>query len=138
MNFYFPRTCRKAGTRGALLVLLALGIGLHAQPTSTSVPPILVSSYTPASLAESGAIIEQRLIQAKPDVMRSQQIFLEERYDLSNQPATGATMTHGKPVQQGPRTRLKPGMTWEMLTTLTPAEIRQHDIFPEGFKPDTL
>ena len=38
-------------------------------------------------------------------------------------------------MQQGVRARLKPGITWEMLSALTPDEIRARDLFPAGFMP---
>jgi len=44
-------------------------------------------------------------------------------------------MTKGKAVQQGVRARLKPGVTWEMLSELAPDEILARDLFPAGFMP---
>ena len=73
--------------------------------------------------------------QAKPGIMQAHQAFLAERYDLADRPADGVTMTRGKPVQQGARVRLKPGLTWEKLAALTPEEIRAQDLFPAGFMP---
>ena len=50
---------------------------------------------------------------AKPEVMKRQMDLLKERYDLANRPAKDATMSSGKPVQEGIRVTLPQGMTWE-------------------------
>ncbi len=118
----------------ALLALtLGAGGGLHAQPAPE--PVANPSSYLPVKLEEPFDLIQRRMEQAKSGIMQSQQEFLAERYDLADRPADGVTMTRGKPVQQGARARLKPGVTWETLATLTPDEIRAQDLFPEGFRP---
>jgi cytochrome c peroxidase len=79
--------------------------------------------------------MQRRMQEAKPGLMRSQEHFLAERYDLGNRPAAGVTMSRGKPVQEGARARLKTGLTWEKLAALTPGEIRAGDLFPAGFLP---
>ena len=61
--------------------------------------------------------------------------LLKERYDLSNRPAQGVTMSRGKPVQEGVRAKLPLGMTWESLAAMSPAEIRDKNLFPKGFYP---
>lgn len=76
-----------------------------------------------------------RMTNAKPEIMQRHQKLLEERYDLSDQPADGVTMSRGKPVQQGVRARLPRGVTWEQLGSLSPAEIKQRGVFPKGFLP---
>jgi len=40
-----------------------------------------------------------------------------------------------KPVQKGVRVKLPEGMTWEKLSMMSPEEIKQKDVFPEGFLP---
>ncbi|MGZ8354793.1 MAG: cytochrome B6, partial [Allosphingosinicella sp.] len=42
---------------------------------------------------------------------------------------------NGKPVQGGVRVRLANGVTWDMLTDLSPEEIRSRDLWPAGFYP---
>ena len=93
------------------------------------------SSYMAVKIDEPFDAIQRRMEQAKPSFMQSHQEFLIERYDLADRPVAGVTMTRGKPVQQGVRARLKPGVTWEKLAALTPEEIRAQDIFPAGFRP---
>jgi len=119
---------------GGLILTLILGVGgMHAQPAPD--PVALPSSYMPVKIGEPFDQIQRRMERAKPGIMQSHQELLAERYDLTNRPAEGVTMTRGKPVQQGVRVRLKPGRTWEMLAALTPDEIRAQDLFPAGFMP---
>jgi cytochrome c peroxidase len=93
------------------------------------------SSYMPVDIHESFASIRARLSAAKPDVMRRHTAVLDQRYDLSNRPAKGVTMSRGKPIQEGVRVKLPSGMTWEKLAALSPDEIKRGDLFPQGFLP---
>jgi cytochrome c peroxidase len=77
----------------------------------------------------------KRLQQAKPEFAERHQKLLEQRYDLSDQPAKAAVMSKGKPVQEGVRVKLGTGMTWEKLAAMTPAEIKTKDAWPAGFFP---
>ena len=61
--------------------------------------------------------------------------LLNERYDLSDHPAQGVTMSRGKPIQEGVRVKLPQGVTWDKLAAMTPEEIREKDLFPAGFLP---
>ena len=118
-----------------LVVFLCLGVagGLSALPAAGATEKS--TSYVPVRIEEPFEIIEQRMTDAKPAVMQAHQAFLAERYDLADRPASGVTMTRGKPVQAGARVRLAPGVTWEMLAALTPAEIKARGLFPAGFLP---
>jgi cytochrome c peroxidase len=98
-------------------------------------PLAATSSYASVSIEEPFASIQKRMEEAKPGIMKAHSDFLSERYDLSDRPAIGVTMTKGKAVQQGVRARLKPGVTWEMLSELAPDEILARDLFPAGFMP---
>src|SRR5262245_3593901 len=93
------------------------------------------SSYLPVDPRESFASVMSRMSAAKPEVMRKHQALLNERYDLADRPAPGVTMSRGKPVQGGVRVKLPSGMTWDGLAALSPAEIRNRDVFPQGFLP---
>ena len=44
-------------------------------------------------------------------------------------------MARNKPVQQGVRVRLPKGATWDQLAEMTPAQIREKDVWPAGFFP---
>jgi cytochrome c peroxidase len=84
---------------------------------------------------EPFTVLMERLKAAKPAVMQRQAQLLAERYDLSDRPAKGVTMSGGKPVQKGSRTKLPPGVTWEQLAAMSPQEIREKGLFPKGFLP---
>ena len=117
---------------GAFLIaglVTALG-GLLAQNTA-KVP----SSYSPVVIQEDFASIMARMTAAKPAIMQRQKALLEERYDLSDRPAQGVTMSRGKAVQEGVRVKLRAGATWEKLAQMRPEEIRDRDLFPLGFMP---
>jgi cytochrome c peroxidase len=76
-----------------------------------------------------------RMKAAKSAVTQRQLALLAERYDLSDRPAKGVTMSRGKPIQGGVRVRLTQGMTWDKLAAMPPEEIREKNLFPAGFLP---
>ncbi len=124
-----------------LVVLLAgtFGMGLPGtlqalaqQPRQDEKKP---SSYAPVRIEESFASTLNRMRRQKPELMSRQRALLEERYDLSDRPVRGVTMSKGKPIQEGVRVRPPKGMTFENLAALTPAEIRDRNLFPKGFLP---
>jgi cytochrome c peroxidase len=77
----------------------------------------------------------KRMSAAKPKLMEAARKRLEDRYDLSDKPAAGVTMSRGKLVQAGARVKLPEGWTWEKLAALAPDEIRVKDVYPAGFLP---
>lgn len=93
------------------------------------------SSYMPVVPTEEFTNTVSRMKTEKPVVMKRQMDLLQARYDLQNDPAPKVTMTRGKPVQRGIRVKLAPGTSWEKLAALTPDEIRNGDLFPQGFLP---
>jgi cytochrome c peroxidase len=93
------------------------------------------TSYLPVDIKESFASIMARMKAAKPDIEKEHADLLDARYDLSNRPAKGATMSRGKPLQEGVRVKLPPGVTWDQLASLSPTEIRDKNLFPKGFYP---
>lgn len=63
--------------------------------------------------------------------------LLEERYDLTNK-ASNAKMSGGrKAIQSGVRVKLHGDVTWEDLAGMAPAEIKEKNLFPYGFRPLT-
>jgi cytochrome c peroxidase len=77
-----------------------------------------------------------RMSTAKAEVMQRQMKLLEARYDLSDRPAQGVTMSRGKAVQEGVRARLPAGVkSWQELADMTPEEIREKGLWPKGFLP---
>jgi cytochrome c peroxidase len=93
------------------------------------------SSYAPVDIREDFQAVLSRMRAAKAEVMSRQKALLEERYDLSDRPASGVTMSRGKAVQEGVRIKLGSGMTWEKLAAMTPQQIRQQGAWPAGFYP---
>lgn len=125
------RTRLAIGKGAALLGGILAGVAaLYSQQ-----PAARPSSYAPVVVHEDFSAILARMKAAKPEVMKRHMALLEARYDLSNRPAPGATMTRGKPIQQGVRVKLPAGVTWDRLAQMSPEEIRDKDLFPQGFLP---
>ncbi len=97
--------------------------------------PSQPSSYGPVDIHETFASILARMKAAKPEVMKKQKALLEKRYDLGDRAVRGAAMSRGKPIQGGVRVKLAEGSTWEKLAAMLPEEVREKDLFPEGFFP---
>ena len=93
------------------------------------------TSYAPVAITEDFDSTLTRMKAAKGEVMKRQMDLLAERYDLSDRPAKGVSMSRGKAVQEGVRAKLPAGMTWQKLSEMTPDEIRQKGLFPKGFLP---
>ena len=93
------------------------------------------SSYAPVDIKEDFAATMARMKKDKPAVMKRQTDLLNERYDLSNRPAKGVTMSSGKPIQEGVRAKLPTSVTWDQLAGMSPEEIREKGMFPKGFLP---
>jgi cytochrome c peroxidase len=124
------RKVKWVGLTGVFLVLIVLTISTFAQT-----PLKGESSYSPVVIKESFEAIMARMKADKPAVMKRHMDLLSERYDLSNRPAKGITMSRGKAVQEGVRVKLPKGMTWEKLALMSPEEIQQKGLFPAGFFP---
>jgi cytochrome c peroxidase len=113
----------------AATVILAFGFAYAQQG------PRGKSSYMPVDIEEPFSAIFARLSAQKPDVTREHMALLNERYDLSDRPASGVTMDRTKPVQEGVRVKLPTGKTWEALANMSPEQIREQNAFPKGFYP---
>ncbi len=117
--------------KAMLAVGLVLAFGVLFAQEAAKRP----SSYSPVVIQEGFASVMSRMSAAKPAIMQRQKALLEERYDLSDRPAAGVTMSRGKPVQAGVRVKLRGGMTWEKLAQMSPEDVRNKDVFPLGFMP---
>ncbi len=124
------------------LVLMVLTCGTFsfvyadsAVPSSSSSEKPLPSSYMPVVINETFQSILQRMSAAKDAINKKQQELLQQRYDLSNNPSKAATMSNGKPVQEGVRVKLPKGVSWEQLGAMSPDEIKTKKLFPQGFLP---
>jgi cytochrome c peroxidase len=103
-------------------------------PPPEGVKPV-PTSYMAVDITEPFESMAKRVMKNKPKVMKRQMDLLKERYDLSNKPAEGVTMTKGKPVQGGVRVRPPEGVTWDELGKMKPAEIKEKGLWPKGFYP---
>ncbi len=96
---------------------------------------VVCVALTAASADEDLASLTKRLQDEKPQFAQRQQALLAERYDLADRPDKEAVMSRGKPVQDGVRVKLPEGMSWEMLSDLSPNDIREKKLWPAGFLP---
>ena len=127
-------TSTSVAARWLLAAVLLLGVSVFQRAPAQDAGP-KGSSYMPVDITEDFATILARMKAAKPEVMQRQRDLLTARYDLSNRPAPGVTMTRGKAIQESVRVKLPPGLTWEQLSATSPDEIREKDLFPQGFLP---
>ena len=132
------RRVRMIGIAFALILGVALTLGLGFSWSKDDKPKASQekeTSYSPVVIKEDFTTIMNRMKAEKPKIMARQMELLHERYDLSNRPAPGVTMTRGKPIQEGVRVKLPKDMAWEKLAALSPEEIRDKGLFPAGFLP---
>src|SRR4051812_17504481 len=91
----------------SVVVLIVPGAAYGQQSETTE------TSYLPVVVKEPPQTTQKRMEAAKPEIMRRQLRLIRDRYDLSDRPAAGVTMSRGKTVQGGVRVRLAAGMTWD-------------------------
>ncbi|MCQ4164124.1 hypothetical protein [Tahibacter harae] len=118
----------------SLTLFLALGSSAQAQSTEDARPASRPSSYMPV-VEEDFATVMNRMRAQKPGIQQRHANLLRERYDLADRPAAGVTMSRGKPVQEGVRVKLRNGSSWDSLAALSPEEIKNRNLWPEGFFP---
>ncbi len=130
------RKCNSCWSRTALVVLGVLVLGAmlwHRGDLRAQQPP---NSYAPVVMQEDFDKVLAKMSAAKAEIMERQLKLLQERYDLSDRPAQGATMSRGKPIQEGVRARLPAGVkSWQDLAAMTPEEICEKGLWPKGFLP---
>lgn len=112
-----------------LFTVVLCGGYLAAQETAKAPEP-----KDPPSDETFDALVE-RLRSEKAAFAERQRQLLESRYDLSDRPVEGVTMSGGKAVQGGVRVKLPEGTTWDALAGMTPEEIKSRNLWPGGFLP---
>jgi cytochrome c peroxidase len=122
---------------GAILVAFGVSalvaLSWHQARLWAQQPP---DSYSPVVISEEFDKIVSRMTAAKPEIEARHAKLLDERYDLGDHPAKGVTMSRGKAVQEGVRAKLPQGASsWETLAEMTPEEIREKGLWPQGFLP---
>lgn len=125
----------QSGAACAIAFALSVSLSATAQDRKQQAKEKLPSSYAPVVIEEDFAVTMERMKAAKAAIMRRQMDYLAQRYDLSDRPSRAATMFRGKPLQEGVRARLPEGMTWTKLAAMSPEQIREKNLFPEGFLP---
>ena len=119
--------CMLLATAAALFNLTPAHTQQEAQRGATS--------FAPVDIKEAFSSIMARFKAAKPAIEKRQADLLADRYDLSNRAAPGVTMSRGKPVQEGVRVKLPAGTSWDQLAGMSPTEILNQNLFPNGFYP---
>lgn len=104
-------------------------------PSAMLAATLLICSAVAIAAEEDFATLVKRLQNEKPEFAKRHQALLLGRYDLADRPAQDVTMSNGKPVQEGVRTRLPSGVTWEKLAAMTPEDIKSKNLWPAGFLP---
>ncbi len=117
----------------AAMATVALVFAVNAQLPEDVDP--LVKTYMPVVIEEDFETIMAKDVEEKAEYMERQMELLERRYDLSDTPADVMMSAERKYIQQGIRVKLPEGVTWEQLAEMSPAEIKERDLFPEGFLP---
>jgi cytochrome c peroxidase len=122
------------GDAAAPLPRGSVDTGPEAGPANAPPPPAMCGDMNGGGdqHVDFPALMDTKIAE-KPAAMQRQADLLELRYELGDHPST-VTMTRGKRVQHGVRTLLPPGLSWEELAMLTPAEIKERGLFPSGFR----
>ncbi|MFO8083473.1 MAG: hypothetical protein R6U27_04035 [Desulfobacterales bacterium] len=123
-----------------LLAAICLGLagvvtGLSGFVMAEKMRPLEGGTYMPVVIEKSFKETMKMDSEAKPEYDKRQQKLLEKRYDLSDMPSDTMMSAGRKPVQQGVRIKLHGDVTWEELSEMTPAVIKEKDLFPMGFRP---
>ena len=116
------------------LVVVGVVAGAYAMQAGARASGPPASSYLSVNEDDFPTVLA-RMRAAKAGIEQRQQALLAARYDLTDHPGAGATMSRGKPIQGGVRVKLAAGVTWDALARMTSDEIRDKGFFPAGFMP---
>ena len=122
-------TRNKLLVMGALSGVLAAMLLVIPRADAQKPPEQKPSSFTPV-IEEPFPVVLARDKAAKSRVMAAHQSLLDERYDLRRRVDESVRMTRGKPIPVGPTAKLKAGVTWQRLGSMSPTEIRDGNLFP--------
>jgi cytochrome c peroxidase len=135
---------RATPARGPRPVVPAVVDGLELYPTVTkgTRTPLDLWRYYGRGVSSFGSpILPMRFEQwlsfherQKPKLMQDVHAYMAERYDFHGRAIPDQFMSGGKPIMMGPVARLDPDVeSFQELAALSPAEIRERDLFP--YKP---
>lgn len=117
-----------------LSALIVSVLGIRLLPCFAQQENKKPSSYTGVVEEKLDDVIA-RMTAKKPNIQKRQMDLLAERYELADHPAKGATMSRGKPIQEGVRVKLPSNSTWEELAKQGPDKIRENGAWPKGLLP---
>ena len=103
-----------------------MGIPENADPVHQTYLPVITGDFE--KMMETD-------VADKAGYMKRQQELLQRRYDLTDNPSDVKMSGGTKAVQQGVRVRLPDGATWDKLAGMSAEQIKEKDLFPEGFLP---
>ncbi|REJ71557.1 MAG: cytochrome B6 [Planctomycetota bacterium] len=128
--------CRNITVALAILAL-AVTVGAAQQQEEQDAEPTRSDprTFMPIVMEEDFQTVMERDSEQKEEFQQRQQSLLEARYDLSDNPSDVKMSAGRKAVQQGVRVRLPEGVTWDELAEMSPAEIKEQDVFPMGLRP---
>ena len=120
-------------------LIMGVTASLPAQSTNMhmGIPEIadpVHQTYLPVITGDFEKMMETDVAD-KAGYMKRQQELLQRRYDLTDNPSDVKMSGGTKAVQQGVRVRLPDGATWDKLAGMSAKEIKEKDLFPEGFLP---
>lgn len=119
---------------GALFSGSLFGQGPEGEPPKVKDVGV-ADSFLPVVIEEDFDDVLAEDTAEKEDFMERQRALLEERYDLSDNPSDVMMSGGRRAVQQGVRVQLPEGVTWQQLSQMSPAEIKEQNLFPMGFRP---
>lgn len=123
------------GIAPAIVAVVVVGLAFLPAPC-TGADETRPSSYSPVVIREDFEQTVARMEAAKAQIIDRQAALLQDRYDLSDQPAKDVTMSRGKPVQGGVRVKLPESVeSWTALGAMSPEQVRQKAVWPKGFLP---
>lgn len=113
----------------AFSISAGLGVGFMDAMAAPANGPVGKSSYMDVKIEESFQETVKRREAEQAERSKRHKSLLDERYDLSDKPASGVAMTRGKKIQAGQRAKLKAGIDWEQLAKMPPEDIKQKGLF---------
>ncbi|MNX15887.1 Cytochrome c551 peroxidase precursor [compost metagenome] len=109
--------------------------GPTKHPAKLPVPERGTTSFMPVAEKDDIDATIKKFSAGKNGVMNRQKSLLDSRYDLADRRTSFATMSRGKPIQEGVRIKLPAGVSWQQLAGMSPDEIRRRGLWPKGFLP---
>lgn len=116
-------------------LLAFLGTASAQEPTKPAEAPKITPAKVSVAVPEDIKAVVTKMQAAKPAILQRHVELLKERYDLGDHAAADVKMSRKKPVQEKVRSRLAEGLTWDKLAAMSPADIREQNLFPAGFLP---